>query len=137
MGFDIDDIKRLNTQAGLHFFDKSTLRFFNSRIGRNVYGVWFGSSATNARRNGGQYFTTSERNDMGEYPRCYTVRRFNPDDNTIDTIGEFQQYKTSKQANDAAQRYASHEQITGEWDGKPEDADRNTRIDGGRLPPEE
>jgi hypothetical protein len=123
MGFDIDDIKRANAEAGYYFFSEGTLRFFDSRIGSTVYGVWFGTGAS--RRMGGQYFITSERYSSSA-PRGYTVRRYNPADHTIDTIGEegpthdgFQQYSTSQGAAKRAIRECKREQETGQWQGMP------------------
>ena len=53
-----------------HFFGRTTMRFFNSRILSAVY-----------QGPGGIFFVTSERFD--ELPRHYTVRRFFPDQNDI------------------------------------------------------
>ena len=43
-----DDVKAANREAGRHFFDPATMRFFNSRVHRAVYG--------------GRYFVTSVTN---------------------------------------------------------------------------
>lgn len=139
MGLRIEDIKQAHENAGYHFFQLSSMRFFRSRVGQNVYGVWWPNTSKRGiqtyysrLRMGGQYFVTSEQFDYAS-PRLYTVRRYNPVDHTVDTIGEFQQYASRSGANAAAKRYRDREQETGEWEGKPEDADRNTRVDGGRL----
>jgi hypothetical protein len=129
----IEDIKRANSEAGYHWFSPETLRFFDSRIGETVYGVWNGSGSD--RKPGGQYFITSERQGH-EYPRLYSVRRYNPETHGVDTIGNFGEYRTSQGAAKRAIRERDREQQTGEWEGKPEDADRNTRVDGGRLEPD-
>lgn len=71
-----------------HWFDKDAMRFFRSRV------------ATFALlHNGKAYFTSSEQfND--ESPRLYSVRVCTMETGDINTIGEFQQYKTA----DAARR---------------------------------
>jgi len=102
------------------------MRFFRSRIGQTVYGVWTGSAGPglHTRRPGGQYFITSERFD--DNPRRYTVRRYNPDDHTIGTVGEFMEYKTSQGAAKRAMRERDTEQAA---------ADGIDVIDVGRRHP--
>ena|SRR3990167_2108062 len=78
----IQEIERANENRGHHFFKPAAKRFFRSRIGETVYG--------------GRYFVTSEQFDYSS-PRLYTVRMAN-DDGSIETIGEFQAYRTSSQA---------------------------------------
>lgn len=95
----IDDIRLSNQQHGQYFFSPSTLRFFASRIGQEVYeGL------------GGVYFTTSEqfRPSSGPAgPRRYTVRQFAPETGKIRTVGEHQQYASSGAARRAAARLAA------------------------------
>lgn len=62
------------SKTGGHFFDRETMRFFGSRIESGLY------------KN--RCFITSEKNFDGT-KRFYTVRRFNEDFTSIDTIGEF------------------------------------------------
>lgn len=83
--FNVDEIKRANAQAGYHFFDADSMRFFRSRVLDGVYG--------------GRFFITSEKNDGPgySYPRLYTVREFMPD-GSIDSLGEFQAFSTPAQA---------------------------------------
>jgi hypothetical protein len=83
----IRQIEYANTSAGHHFFDKSTMRFFRSKIASQ--------SVIN-----GRYFITSEQFDASS-PRLYTIRVAN-DDGTIDTVGEFQAYETVQAAKRAA-----------------------------------
>jgi len=54
----IEMIKASNLLAGQHFFERATMRFFQSRVFSTVYG--------------GKYFITSEINPSGE--KRYTVR---------------------------------------------------------------
>lgn len=90
----IDEIKQANRDAGRYFFAPDTLRFFNGRVHSRVYG--------------GEYFVTSEQY-VGygvKRNRRYTVRH-TVDGVDIDTVGEFQQYRTSAQAHSEARRLAS------------------------------
>lgn len=88
---DIDQVRIANQQAGYHFFDASSMRFFRSRIGsKQVYA--------------GRYFITSEQfEDMNHnrHPRRYTIREIR-ENGSIDTVGEFQQYATLREAKEAA-----------------------------------
>lgn len=86
-----DDIKR--NHKG-YWFSKDTMRFFQSRIGGNVY---HGKDLI--------FFVSSERQGY-DHPRLYTVRAYNPKTDDIQTVGEFQGYKTSSGANKAAERLA-------------------------------
>ena len=72
----IDEIRKRNKDAGGHFFDRSTMRFFRSRISTTVYGDG--------------YFISSEQNSENG-PRLYTVRRAMRDGGveTASGFGEF------------------------------------------------
>lgn len=85
----IEEIKQASKDAGGHWFDADTMRFFRSRIGHKAYPV-----------SDGAFFVTSERYD-DDSPRLYTVRRAY-DSGEIETVGEFQGYATLEQANTAA-----------------------------------
>lgn len=90
-------VKLANRQAGFHFFEKATLRFFASRIGRELYG--------------GKYFITSEQfipsSGLAE-PRKYTVRCIHPEGD-ITTIGAFQQYGSATTARNQIKRLLATE----------------------------
>lgn len=94
---DIDAIKRANAQADHHFFERGALRFFDSRIGRAVYG--------------GRFFITSEQFHSSpsftglrfSNPRRYTVRVAN-DDGTIETVTTFNALESCAQARAAIRR---------------------------------
>ena len=92
----IESIKAANKAAGLFWFEPDTLRFFRSRIGTRVH-----------QGPGGVYFVTSERftSPRGNGPRLFSVRRAYPD-GSIDTVGDFQAYKTARQAASAAASFA-------------------------------
>ncbi len=77
----INQIKWRNAANGYHFFEHSTIRFFQSRILPTVYN--------------GRYFITSEQPPYG--PRTYTIRRAE-DTGNINTIGEFGGYATAEAA---------------------------------------
>jgi hypothetical protein len=78
--FNMAEIIRRNHEAGLHFFDPESKRFFNSAIGRRVF-----------EGPGGVFFITSERFVGSTYtaPRRYTVRHFDPRTADVRTAGEF------------------------------------------------
>lgn len=73
----MDDVIAANRAIGNHWFDASTMRFFKTRIESGLVA--------------GKRFITSEKGP--DEVRRYTVREAQPD-GTIDTVGEFQQYRT-------------------------------------------
>ena len=85
----IEAIKEANRNAGKHYFDTGTMQFFRSRV---LSYVFEGSK--------GVYFVTSEKNkgmlSGTDYPRRYTVRKFNPEDATVDTFGPFNKVRKDK-----------------------------------------
>lgn len=92
----IDEIKARAAHAGSHFFDKGTIEFFDSRIGRSVFG--------------GRYFITSEQfhGPDESLPRKWTIRECTPQGD-INTVGEFQQYATPNDAVQAARSLAEED----------------------------
>lgn len=78
----ISDIQTHNRVAGHHFFDRETMRFFNSRILEGVYG--------------GRFFVTSERFESD--PRRYTVRKYDRATGWVDSASDFQAFTTARQA---------------------------------------
>lgn len=73
----IPELKEMSREAGSHFFDRDSMKFFHSRILPNLY-----------TGPGGVFFVTSEQyND--DSPRGYTVRKYNPAIASIETIGDF------------------------------------------------
>ena len=83
----ISEVKSIVTANGGYFFNKDTMNFFGTKIETSVF------------KNG--CFVTSEDN-YDKTKRLYTVRRFNG--KSIDTIGDFQQYKTKESAREAARK---------------------------------
>ena len=83
MGYvDISTVRRLHKG---HWFDAVALRFFRSRF-----------SEAAVQHDGGYLFVSSERFDH-KTPRFYSVRFCDADGN-IETIGDFQEYKSGRQA---------------------------------------
>lgn len=105
----IDEIKHANSEAGRHFFEADTMRFFRSRVCPKVH-----------NGPGGVYFVTSEQFvSMSGHAerRTFSVRRFDP--KTGDTHGgivefagdpeetTFQRYASARDAYAAAERLAA------------------------------
>ena len=88
----IGEIKRLMVAMGSHWWDDSSMRYFNSKVYGPVYA--------------GRYFVTSERDgapyDVAAWngARRYTIRECTNGD--LKTIGEFGQYPTLASARRAA-----------------------------------
>lgn len=71
----MEDIRREMTDAGSHWWDRSSMRSFGTRVGSLFVGP------------GGIYFTTSEQPPYGA--RKHSVRQYNPATKQISTVGEF------------------------------------------------
>jgi|TARA_X000001036_G_C20670924_1_gene802423 hypothetical protein len=83
----IADIKRNNKESGHHFFDKFTMRIFNSRIETGLYKD--------------NTFITSEQFDV---ERVYTIRRALDGGVKIERIGELGQFKTLEDAKEGRKK---------------------------------
>ena len=84
------EMKKINQDLGMHFFDKDAVKFFNSKF--ETKGI---------RKGNNVYFITSEQFEptIGEKePRKYTIRDMDLNDGSIDTVGEFQQYDSKESA---------------------------------------
>jgi hypothetical protein len=81
----ITEVKDANKGIGHHFFDRDTMRFFNSRVEGGILK--------------GCYFITSERYDT-DRPKEYTVRIAH-EDGQVDTVYEFQAFGTRADAKEA------------------------------------
>lgn len=88
-----DVIRKANASSGFFFFQPEAMRFFRSRVSSVAY-----------RGDGGTYFVTSERFNERS-PRRFTVRAAS-DDGRIDTVGEFQAYRSRRVAHEAARLLA-------------------------------
>ncbi len=90
-------IRACNRTKGGHWFDRGTMRFFNSRVGDSVY-----------QGPGGVYFVSSEQFEGSTYtaPRRFSIRQFNPRDCSVDTVANFQKFEDGRQAAAEAKRLA-------------------------------
>ena len=79
-----------NKDANKHYFDADTMRFFRSKLVRDSW-------------NGDGLFITSEQfvGSQGAAPRAWSIRRGNLKTFDVDSVGEFQQYKTLHRARTA------------------------------------
>lgn len=107
----VDALRKAVTESGSHFFDRETLKHFDSQIGETLYG--------------GRFFVTGEADDYDD-ERRYTVRgavRRKPGDVTIVTVGKYRGYATKEDAEIAAKQAASlwerggltYDETKGEW----------------------
>lgn len=86
----INEVIQDAKQAGSHFFDTATMKFFSSRILPTLHN--------------GRYFITSERDVYRDSnPRMYTVREY-LGAGEIGTVGSFGQYRTRQQAQSAIRK---------------------------------
>lgn len=93
---DFREIVRANGYSSQHhFFDAGATRFFSSRYPQ-----------TGVVKDNKAYFITSEQFDY-KSPRLYTVRVCDMATGVVDSVGEFQQYRTSKQAQAAIKKLVS------------------------------
>jgi hypothetical protein len=91
------NMSEIKSIANGHFFSKGATNFFKSRYAREGY---------ENEVTGMIFFVTSEQH--GTSPRLYTVRRLDRKIGNVCTIGTFQGYKTSKDANYAAKELAAY-----------------------------
>ena len=97
----IEGMRNFNAQYGYHWFDRDTMRFFNSRIEKVKGWPLIMHSSLFVHRNGfDNLFVTSETYDENRpelFPRLYTVRQLLPDA-TVQTIGTFQHFASAELA---------------------------------------
>lgn len=86
------EFKAEYNKTGMHFFDRKTMKFFNSRIESGILK--------------GKYFITSE-SDMNNENRFFNLREIQPD-LQIRTIGEFNTMKTKEQAKNRLEKHLSN-----------------------------
>lgn len=82
------EFKQLNKSRGYHWFDADTVRFFRSRI-------------SNFDVISGLFISSEQR--LGDC-RAYTLRRADFATGQVETIGEFQQYKSLAAAKTALRK---------------------------------
>ena len=98
----IDDLTITSERLGGHFFDKDTMKFFNSRVLSDLYRVDDSKG----------YFVTSERYE--DEPRTYSVRYYvvthndekNSDQIDIGSVDEGYQLATAHRAKKMAKELA-------------------------------
>ena len=92
--------RSLAQNYGCHWFDASSMRFFNSRVCESTWTRYTDTETEKVYR-----FISSER--FEDDPRRYTVHEFRlePDPDArlgicvhVETVGEFQQYATARTA---------------------------------------
>lgn len=90
----VRDVLQCADICGSKWFTPNNMRFFKTRLSETAY----------ADRHGGAFFVSSEKGPG--MARAYSVRHFRPGSRgkcSVDTVGEFQQYKTGAAAHRAAQ----------------------------------
>lgn len=93
--YSIRDAQRANERAGQSWFSAGSMRFFSTRLSEDVFAN---------EKSGMSYFVTSERCRGNNEPRLYSVRSISWATGQVDTVGEFQGYRTLAQAKTAAKR---------------------------------
>ena len=84
----ISNLAHINESMGKFFFRKTSMAFFNSRLGDIIY---------RKGKSNLVYFISSERMNF-QSPRRFTIREMNLDSGDVNNIGEFQGYPTSYSA---------------------------------------
>ena len=79
------DVKRNNKTSEQCWFSPEAMRFFGSKIESGPLKQ--------------KYFVTSEQFE-DDSPRLFTIRVYDPKTHQIDTVGDFQGYKTKDEAMD-------------------------------------
>lgn len=92
---DMYDIELTNRQAGQHWFDADTKRFFSSRTSSHAFSG-----------PGGVFFTSSEKCYVEGSRRLYSVRQAIEGGKRIETVGEFQRFRSRSGAAAEAKRLA-------------------------------
>jgi hypothetical protein len=87
---DMTYVKWVNEDLGHHFFERDTMRFFNSKVVSGLYA--------------GRFFITSERAPHANAAKC-TIRQAMPS-GSIQTVGDFQQYHSIEDAREVARAMA-------------------------------
>ena len=90
----IDDLQNHyeNNSKTPNWFSPDSMRFFKSQVSDKIL-------ASNERF----YFVSSEKGPSG--PRAYTIRSYNPKTFQIDSLSEFQGYRTNTQAWNGVERH--------------------------------
>jgi hypothetical protein len=84
----VDEIKRQHEYFSSHWFEPDTMRFFKSRL---LHANCYPSEKQRCT-----YFVTSEQGPNGI--RAYSIRKALWDSVSIKPVGDFQQYRTARDA---------------------------------------
>lgn len=90
----IDAIKAAHYASGGHWFDRSSMRFFRSRVYSQVF-----------TGPGGVFFVSSEA-DFHDRERFYNVRQFDPATGDVNSFGEFNKIRSKTGAINEARHAA-------------------------------
>lgn len=88
----IAQVRQANRDAGNHFFDRSTMRFFASRVESGLYA--------------GRYFITSEKAGFDSQQRRYTIREAMPDGDVRTVDDSFNKFRFIEDARDKCRELA-------------------------------
>jgi len=88
----IAEIRKANKDAGYHFFDRDTMKFFGSKVEAGPYG--------------GTHFVTSEKHPTNPRSRIYIVRRAEAN-GRVQTVGSLPHHATKTAARDHAKALAA------------------------------
>lgn len=94
----MDEIRRVNATLGHNWFSPDSMKWWNTRVGENLYA--------------GHIFVTSDA--PGHDGRAYTVRAVHAD-GSIGTVGDFMAYATRGAAHRAAATIARESQARGQY----------------------
>lgn len=97
----LDEIKARHKATGGHWFDPGALRFLSSRLSSKVFPVDGGALFITSEQFQGMYL--AGRRYVKSKPRLYSIR-FCSDAGAIETIGEFQAYRSLTAARHAAKQ---------------------------------
>lgn len=81
----MSDVRTKNKEAGFNFFDKETMKFWDSKVESGLFR--------------GTYFITSEKNGINGKPRQFTIRQVLKT-GEIRTVGKGREYSTLESARD-------------------------------------
>ncbi len=99
MSYTIGKIQEEMNADGSHWWDRGAMRSFGTRVGQQVY-----------QGDGGIYFVTSEKPLHG--PRRFSVRKYNPTEKDIDTVGKFCEMSRDQAHRKAADLAGSESTVT-------------------------
>ncbi len=99
----LDEVQQCARACGSSWFEKGEMRFFGTRLDHRAF----------VDGRGGAFFVTSEKRPGSgtSEPRRFSVRHYA--NCSIDTVGDFQRFKTKAQALKAAKHFAEDSALHG------------------------